>query len=648
MWRFARPGPIQRQRNSKLDEHFAGSGSDRSGDLVREGAQNAGDAKEGYSRPVRIRISFGELPASRTGCYAFGLTAHIPEIAKLKGMGNVKAVDVARPCKFLVFEDFGTTGLTGDPELERRYDGDEPNAFHTFFRAEGQTDKDDDLKQGSKGVGKITFMAASNARAVLGLTYRYDDKRTLLFGTAVLRTHRLDSQDYDGDAWFGCEVGEHVQPIEAEEIIKKFTEDFRLTRQQGQPGFSIVVPWLDMNEEDGVTPLHVIQAVLRDHAWPIFQKKLIVEVGDCANSVIVIDSASFLSVLTAQPSLAKTHIGPMAELAAWAVAHPPSRSTESLGLYEASPTWQDANLISPEHRDRLQGILNAGESVAVRVPVRIRPKERGSAERKSFFDIFLRFDPTAVGTTVQFVRGGLLVSGMSRRLRGVWALVVAEDEALAGFLRAAENPSHTKWNAKPIKDRFTYAPGTLNFVIDSVKHLSALLAGDPTEKDGTIWASELSLPTGAELMPGAGARGPSKRKRVKTAAVIPPLDPLPKKRPYDITVISGGFAVSPSGRSFPNGLPTRLELKLAYHVRGKNPLTNYSNQDFDLTEESSFPSTSVGCFVEVCEPNRLVIRIDDSNFAFSTTGFDVRRELFCRPRLETPKLSANEESVEDD
>jgi len=633
-WHFARPGPIQRQRNSKLDEHFAGSGSDRSGDLTREGVQNADDAgRDGATGPVRIRIGFGALSSFRAMVYGAGLMDHLPAIAKQKRMDAVKSVSASEDCKYLTFEDFNTTGLTGDPQTERRYDGDPPNAFHTFFRAEGQTDKIDDRKQGSKGVGKVTFIAASRARAVLGLTCRYDDARTLLFGTAVLHTHRLNGQDYDGDAWFGREESEHVQPLEDIKTIEQFRNDFQLARSE-EPGFSIVVPWLDMNDEDGVTPERVVHVVLRDHALPILQGKLVIEVIDLNGTTITIDSSHFLSVLDAQPDTLRAQVRPMAELAAWALAHPPITPTDSLGMHkETAPAWSDPDLISAEQRDRLVAALDAGDPVALRVPIRIRAKGVAATELQSYFDVFLRRDLTAVtGHTVQYVRNGLLISGMSRRVVGVRALVVAEDGGLAGLLRASENPSHTKWNAKPIKDRFTYATGTLAFVVESIKGVAGMLASDPTEKDASIWANELGLPAGDESaigQPGAGGR---KRKRAgKVPTVIPP--PPPKKRPYDIAVIPGGFAARPSGRPFAGGLPAQLELQLAYHVRGKNPLAHYENDDFDLTDIVSFPFEERGCMVTERHENRLVIRIDTLEFEFKTTGFDTRRELFCKPRL---------------
>lgn len=635
-WFFGRPSPTQRQRNSNLQEHFANSGSDRAGDLVREGAQNAGDARRN-GQPVRIRIAFGTLPAGRVAVYIKGLVEHAGEVAKQKGMGVIKALSPAAICSYLSFEDFNTTGLTGTPEQERRYEDDPANAFHTFFRAEGQTDKVDERKQGSKGVGKVTFMAPSLPRAVFGLTTRFDDKRTLVFGTAVLHTHRLDGQDFEGDAWFGRLENELVKPIEDAQAVEQFRKDFQLARKPEEPGFSIVVPWLNTDPDDGITPTKIIQAILRDQALPILQGKLMIDVVAPDGTATTIDAAHFLEVLDDQPEALRSQLRPMAELAAWALAHPPAAPTDRLGIHkEGSPSWDDPNIVDPQQRDRLRGELEAGNPVAVRVPIRIRPKAKGQAPLESYFDVFLRREPAAsavAGPTVHFFRADLLISGMGRRLPGTRALIRVEDKGLAGFLRASENPSHTKWASKAVKESYYHAPGTLNYVVESARHLSVLLAGDSAERDASIWAGELSLPTGDEIAGGNGSKKRRKRS-VKPDESQEPLPPPPKKRPYDIVAIGGGIAARPSGRPFPGELPVKLELRLAYNVRGKSPLAHYSRADFDLTKVADFPHAATGCTIEEREPNKLVIRIDQPDFEFRTTGFDTRRELFCKPRLE--------------
>lgn len=651
-WCFAQPAPAQRQRNSKLEEFFSGSGSDRAGDLVREGTQNACDAV--VDDPVRIRIGFGSLDATRAVVYSAGMVEHVDELSKLRGLSGIQAIKVGQPCPYLTFEDFNTTGLTGDPLLQRRYDGDPTNAFHTFFRAEGQTDKVEDRKQGSKGVGKVAFMASSAARAVLGMTYENGKDRTIMYGTAVTQTHRFNDKDYDGDAWFGEDQLNHADPVEDKAVISDFCFDFKLTRKPGEHGFSIVVPWLITDQEDSINPDKIIDAVLRDHAWPILQCKLAVEVVAFDGTTTTIDAAHFFSVLESRSNeKLKAQVKPMAELASWALAHPPTSPNDRLGMHkDTAPSWTDPNLLPATLRDKLQASLDAGDSGSVRVPVRIKPKFDGGTDCISYIDVFLRRDThtgTTPGPTVHFVRGGLLITGMGRRLAGLRALVVTEHTGIAGLLRDSENASHTKWNAKSIKDRYSYATGTLSFVVDAPRNLAKLLAADPAKREA-LWGDAISLPAGAEAFSGpagggSGAQKPKPRKSIGIGPiVIPP--PPPKKRAYDVKVILGGFAVRPSGKPFVR-LPAILELRLAYRVRGKDPIKAWEPEDFDLTKSTVFPHTLRGCKLIKREPNRLEIQIDDASFEFTLTGFHTQRELFYKPRLEQPLPTVAEDEETD-
>lgn len=634
-WVFARPSETQRQRNSKLDEHFAGSGSDRSGDIVREGGQNAGDAKDPLVHgPVRVRITLGRLDAAKAAAYLGQLRSHLPEVAKQRGMAGVAAA-LSGDCPFLAFEDFNTTGLTGNPDQLRRYKEDPSNAFHTFFRAEGQTDKDDDSKQGSKGVGKVVFMAASTVRAVLGLTCRTDG-RSLLFGTAVLHTHRLAGTDYDGDAWFGEVAGHRVAPVEDTSVLDRFRSDFNLNRKDGEPGFSVVVPWLNNDPEDGVSAGRIVDAVLREHAWPILKSELVFEVVDFDGTLTTIDALHYLTELDARADTRLKAVRPSAELAQWAIANPPTAPAVRLAMHDrlGVPKWEPG-LVSAEQADRLRESLDAGDTVAVRVPILLKPKS--GAELESHFDVFLKRDTdaaTSPAPTVSFIRGGLQITGMGRRAGQYRGLVVAEDKGMAGFLRAAENPSHTKWNAKPLKDLYKFAPGTLSFVVESVKKLTELLTGDPAQNE-VVWTDAISLPAGFDLLPGDGAGKKKRRHRRPITPADPNRPRIVKKRPYDVVTSGDGFVVKPSGLPF-KSLPVTLTLRLAYHVRGKDPLAKWHKADFDLSDVAKHPSTVQGCTVRDRKNNRLEVVITDHDFSLRTTGFDTRRELFCKPSLVYP------------
>ena len=68
------------------------------------------------------------------------------------GLRSGALIAEAEPCAFLAFEDFGTTGLTGDRSQYQPIEG-QTNAFFNFFRAEGKTDKGGD-DRGRWGVGQ--------------------------------------------------------------------------------------------------------------------------------------------------------------------------------------------------------------------------------------------------------------------------------------------------------------------------------------------------------------------------------------------------------------------------------------------------------------------------------------------------------------
>ena len=431
-----------------------------------------------------------------------------------------------------------------------------------------------------------------------------------------------------------------MAPVDYPDFVNDFRNDFCLTRRDGEPGFSIVVPWLNADAEDGVTADGLIDAILRDHIWPILNNSLVFEIVDFDGTVVTIDSMHFLTVLEARPHVDDRlrAVRAIAELAQWALANQPTAATSRVNQHaDGVPYWTDS-LLEPIRLTQIRERLDADQPVALRVPLRLKPKDHASSPIDSFFDIFLQKDPMTSATpvpAVAYIRGGIHVSGMARRVAPYRAIVVAEDRGIAGFLRAAENPSHTRWNAKPLKDRYTYAPGTLRFVVESVKGLTQLLERNSVEKE-MLWADSISLPS--TTAPEAHPQNTGKGKRKKKG--LPPHDPRPlrivRKRPFVIQVGRIGFGVVPSGIPF-RTLPASLVLQFAYHVRGKNPLPYWAEADFDLTDVAQFPTETIGCELMVRTPNTLTVQITDPTFRFSMSeGFDTRRELFCKPLLKYP------------
>ena len=634
-WFLAEAGSGQRHRESQVEKFFLTDASaDQAEDLVREGPQNSEDARLDGSEPVKIRIAIGLLAADHAATYAAGLHPHLPVLTK--SLPSMAAAHGA--CRYLAFEDFNTTGLTGDESVERRYDGEPANAFHTFFRAEGKTDKNHG-ERGSHGVGKIALMAASEIHAVLGLTRRHDDGKSLLFGTAVLRTHVLNGKHYEGDAWFGLKQDARVLPETDPAVIESFCRDFSLAREN-EPGFSVVIPWL----KPDVTTDAVIDAIFRGHAYPILRGDLVFEVVDESGNATLVDRTTFFSVLDARSDEAlKTQVRPVAELTQWALTSPTPTQLGEHG--STAPKWTDANLITPAMRDAAHTPFEAGTPVFFRVPIVVRPK--GESPQKSFFDVFIQKEDRngpAARSSIQYLRKGLSISGMKKTAAGVRALVIADDAAVAEFLRRAENPSHTRWDPKTVREHYTYHAATLAFVVDSVTRIMSLLA-PPEGLEPSLLDDIFNLPA-----PGQKRSGPRKglprKGEVKPDGPPPPPPPPITIRPkwWQVTSRTGGFSVRTNPKVVASSLPRELQLVAAYDVSDGNPFSQWKPFDFVLGNATTNPVRLRGRNVTLLpgkKGNRLAIRVTAADFELEVLGFEPSRDVVVKTWEDRPANAAD-------
>lgn len=648
-WHIPPADTRSKQRDSQAIKFFASdAGVDSADDLGREGVQNSQDVRQDRTQPVCIRITFGTLSAESATPYRQGLMPHldavrteVPHVATVSG-----------ECRFLSFEDFNTSGLTGDPAQSRRYLQDAKNAFHTFFRAEGKTDKQEG-QRGSHGVGKVVFQAVSAARAVLGLTTRITDGRTLLFGTAVLPSHRLNGKDYDCDAWFGLDIDGHIMPEEDPAAVEQFRRDFSLTRRPDEAGLSLVVPWLDTDE---VTPDRMIDAMLRGFSYPILQGDLVVEIVPTPGEApVVIDAGSFLNLLSTRPDeQLEAKVRPTAELIQWLLQNPPTRTLNGPGT--TASKWDEPGLLGDELAAAVRKELDDGQCVALRVPVRVPARIRPTAAKAtaSHFIVAFRREEAAGSrrATVQFMRHGLLIAGVTKAVPGYRAVVVAEEDGIADFLRAAENPSHTKWDHKPLRD--VYAIGyktTLEFVTDSIGRLVRLLT-PPEGFDLDALADVFNVEDTRRT-----ARRPGKKR--KRGMTPPQLTQLPTKPPgpipikpkwWNVAQRVGGFAIRPTQAAQEATWPKRLRVAVAYDLPdGGSPLTAWSPFDFTLDNGKGNPIRLSGRQVKAVpgsKKNVLRLTVEGPEFELRVGGFETERgDLVIETHDTTADASADAEDA---
>lgn len=627
-WCFMPQRPGETTREPIQGEFFATEAiSNSAAALVREGNQNAMDAgRTGEKTRVRIYLSgTGEKAAApkKMAPYLSGVWPHYR--AHQNGLRDVPA-DVEH-CPFLVFEDFGTTGLCGDPLQWHKKEGVK-NGFFTFFRAEGQSDKDQG-NRGRWGVGKSVFPRSSRVSSFLAITVRHDDKRRLLMGRAILKTHAIDDKRYVADGYFGTWKhleggGDIVAPVEDAKAIDQFCDDFGLKRGT-EPGLSIVVPWYDPE----ITQLAVLRAVIEDYFYPILSGDLevTVEGPDCAT---VLTAATLINELEKLNGDLAADMVPLINLAAWARSLKPEDIVVLNRMPETGPPkWSTA--LFPETATGLRDKYHNGEPIAVRVPFCMRPK--GGEKKWSHFDVVLERDGTGTRERPVFVREGIIISDLrSPYSRGVRSLVTCHDGPLATLLGDSENPAHTQWqkDGSNYKGKYTYPAENLSFVINSVSEVIRFITEADKEADKSILVDVFSLPAAADY-PDAVSTKVNKGQGTKPGKKSPQAEsPRPvAPRRFRVERIKGGFRVRPGDAEA--ATPKRLDIKVAYSIRSGNPIKKYHKADFELDKA---PITVGGDLKGITlvsrSANRLQAEVTEADFMLSVDGFDENRDLFVK------------------
>ncbi len=133
-WHFSKVNPRFKNREATQGEFFASDTELRA--FIREAVQNSLDARRSdHQGPISIRIFLSgdkfALTPSQAKQWFRGGWDHFR--SPQSGLREVPVAD--EPCRFIAFEDSGTTGLTGDTDQYHEIAGVR-NPFYYFFRAE--------------------------------------------------------------------------------------------------------------------------------------------------------------------------------------------------------------------------------------------------------------------------------------------------------------------------------------------------------------------------------------------------------------------------------------------------------------------------------------------------------------------------------
>ena len=604
--------------------------------LAREDIQNRLDAR-GRNEPrveVRYRLC-GPVAAGRHDVWFKGLAPHLASPQIKEELGSQPSLQ--RPLQWLVVEDFATTGLEGDPLCFQDPVGATPqrNDFFWFIRNVGRSGKKGG-DRGRWGLGKIVYPAASQVRSFFAYTVRRHDRARLLIGRSVLAVHHVGNEQHDSEGYFGrFDDSTHAYfatPETDSATLDRFAADFDLTRQNDEPGLSLVIPW----PEADITMDALIRSLVEHWFWVILEDRLIVRVALSMTGEEVVLSRDTVedvirqrvgeTTLEGQQLLRKLRFGRE-------VQQFDSRQIISLSVCPtgSAPKWDAAEdrFPSPETVDKARQSYHDGELLGFDVPVRVRRVD-GTTDETASFEVYLQRTDTGAQAVETFLRDGLTISGQHfLREPGVLAMVKAGDlpnDALGTLLGDAENPAHTRWErgGKHFRGRYEHGPSILTYVQRSALNLCSLLSRRPEGVDKDLLQHLFNVPE-----PGkATATGP----KPKPGPVVPPIVPPVKPQNYFVECgkIHGGFHLRPHPKAVQP--PAAIQLRAAYEVVRGNPFRLHHPADFDFTKRTGLDLDLAGLSVASATPNRLILTVDRPDFTLTATGFDPHRDLIVDVR----------------
>ncbi|OGT58819.1 MAG: hypothetical protein A3E01_00605 [Gammaproteobacteria bacterium RIFCSPHIGHO2_12_FULL_63_22] len=627
-WHFLPTVPFISQGKDTTRPNFSREERSEVGILIREGLQNALDAKSASNKGA-VRVTFNQVQPDSTLRKLLDSFFTSEFRSHLKRANDFDLPDVGKATVLLI-EDFGTKGLRGVTE-DQDVDGPGEN-WNAFWHREGEGAKDK-ASNGGAGQGKITYYAHSYASTIFGVTVRDEDKAKLMMGRAALSRdyHYDDGKKYYRLAYWTRSKAAPL-PENDTQRIASFAKAFGFKRLD-ESGLSLAIPFARPFETQ-----EALACVILDFYMPIADGRLEVEINGLRIASDTIDElcAEYVSDETVRASGSSFSEGYRAF----------ARKLLENSVVDATlaPEWNRERRI-PEaaiaigNIETLREKLAAGSAVGIELPLLIKKKTGQSFQ--TTFKVFLQTPENLDHNEEAFVRQDLLIGGEGRGTAGslvqkTRSLTWITDQNLSDFLLAAEEPTHLKWNASLARDKALYATPELHLrsIRQAVPRLVALLLGVSGSKDFRALAKYFAKPKQEGDKSEKGAK--TKSETGKNRESFEP--PKRQRKPFQIHPAGAGIRLTPSGseKLTKEELPFEALLELAYEGLDQDPFSAYDPFDFDLADGGAYPVSIRGLSVTERKHNRLGLRVADTDFELRIAGFDKHVKLRARLTYELP------------
>lgn len=641
-WRFEPKRRSQKSRDPMQASFFTNASiDDDTHALVREAIQNSLDAKSDSNpeTPVRVRFSIGSHSAE-SGVMSRYLSDDAWLHFNAEDCGLTSPPAPYDECRFLVYEDFNTDGLIGD---EHVFEAQPKNSFYYFMRAEGQSGKEVG-ERGRHGIGKYVFPYTSGIRAFIAITVRSSDRRCLIAGQCVLKSHHVGEKRFTPDGWWGSfeQDGEDdyfQMPVEDQALFQQLKKDFGLVREIEQSGLSLVMPYIQAE----VSSEKLVEHVIHEYFWPILNDQLVVEIVEEGRTRTVDRDTIHNNLGDWLPQQQLEKVFPYITLAAKSLGggeYPVFML--SLPDKPSMPKW-DKDYLNGEKATAIHQELSKMDAIIrVRCPLYVQQSD-SSQSSISHFDIYLAKDVDDVARKPLFIREGIKIpEDRVPPVRGYASIVVIEPGELATLLGDSENPAHTEWekNAAKFRNKYRWGPTTIDFVRLSVGKFFSLMSQEDNEEDATILSDifYLDLPENEEEVPESRKRKESVKPGRENVPPIEPIEPS-SPRTYRLTKSQNGFVVK--GPINPLDGNRKYKITVAYDFSGASKaraMKSYHKNDFDLSAGKSVSKPITENINDILISGNAMEFIASSNdFRIEVNGFDSNRDIIVDVNSEVVK-----------
>ena len=633
-WQFERSGINDHQDDPVSDAFFSASGAENHAQaLVRESVQNSLDA--GMGSPVRIRFHIEETDAVQNIDYFKGLLPHV----RACEIGLGESFDINK-CRYLVVEDFNTTGLMGGVEIRSEEAKASPKENGYWFYAWATGISPGHGKRGTWGIGKVVFPRASALKCTFSYTVRYEDEEQLLFGQAVLKHHTLGTDSLKPYPWWGGRRNDRLVPF-TDERIPAFKSDWGIARKDAEAGLSIVVPYVDSE----LTIQVLRDCLIGDYFVAFVRGQLTCELSEGNAETTIIDSTTIYDLLTELAARKKqmTHLPKLAQMLRAADGDSNEAAQFHIDLTKTKNKWEGVTLAEDE-MDACKNALAAGKTLVWNGSLILPTSTRQAGELSDIGRFRLLMSSSQTAHKATFSRDGILISKAGKEaISDVVCLVLLEsatDEgrSLAAVLSQAEGPAHSDWVSNEEKYQQFKPRELARSVITAVRSAPAQLARVLFARDDAADFDILGAYFSDRALTGPPRAVGRTAGESEDGIIVEPIDQSDPDEVH-ITRTASGFKVVPTRHWIPK---STLYLAVAYQRRGSHSVGGWAASDFLIADRFDASESYGGS--PIFSGNETHFEPVDNDFALCFEGFDPIRDLAVKCTIETssPNQGAKE------